>query len=1249
MDGYFRRIKREIRDNPIAQEIKVSLHENSLKALKRDIRRKLFQDFFQIRVEVAAGAIRAVHRQIENHFLANAIALRFTGQMSDVNTMLRQIRNRIRNEQFDLGLAATESSLRRLRRQIETFLRTQTFTLNFNLDTTGMSAELDRWIATNERRTVTVRGRVDMDHRAIDIARRSVGALGTALKVATLAGAGLGAVGLALGAIGPAVIAAVPALLGMGAVMGVIALGADGIKKAFEGLTPALDTLKAQVSGVFQQTLAPAVAQMGTALTNLTPQIKGVAQSLADTMSELMNVFSSGAGQEAFTGILNDMSMGIKQMTPGLTRLLEVFRDLAAAADLSQIGGAFGTLFQSIGDALATVDIRAVTEQFAQLITSLGPLLGVLLQMFAELGVVLAPVVGELLTSLADVLKQLIEPMKTAGKALGDAIIRALQALVPVLPIVAQAFSDLLVALAPVAATLIEALAPVLAQLAPVIAELGVMLAELLLEAFREIQPYLPELTTNFVELVRALLPLIPPLVRIAIEVLPVLLPLIIQLLQLFTDLANTVLPVLIPAIEKVTEVVGWLAEKIGGAVKMAMDLFQAQLEDLRGLIQQAPAWFEAAKNAVSDFVENAKQWISDFVSKIGEIPGKIGDAFAGASTWLVDAGKQIIQGLWDGVSSGWDAFTGWFADKLDSLPGGGIVAGILPGGRADGGFLPARASGGALVWGGRAAGTLVAPGGPRADRGVFLGSDGEFVVNERTMSGPYGPLIEMANDNRIPRRADGGYVGGDKRKRTQFEEWLAAAGYRPPLDPEGNGAEIGKQVTAGIQSYKDVVSNIRGWGEAIINGGEIPGMESALRPVLGLGNPDGGASTPPDFSSSPTVSTGTGRSAAGDSSGGLSSLKSGTGPGVIESQFAAGLEKAIGFARGEHGKPYQYGGVGNPSWDCSGLQSGIYAILRGLSPRTRWFTTEANFTGSQLGFNRGRGPADGYTIGVHNGGGGPYSHMAGTLGGTPVESGPNGVQFGGLAASATDSQFEHQYYLPIAKEAAGAPADPAGGASVAGSGVSRWREMAKAAMRRNGFNPDDPAQLAAMERQIQSESSGNEKAIQQVIDVNSGGNEAAGLLQVTPGTFRQYRDPELPDDRLDAWANMNAALRYYKARYGMDLTKQWGKGQGYDSGGTIFGTGLFGKWTNKPEEMLSPKMTQDFHQMLPFMGTIADSIRHNVTPPETGEGYGYGDVNINMNGEIRTNSWEEAQPQINRGVRRALKSTIGSGTKGGR
>lgn len=134
--------------------------------------------------------------------------------------------------------------------------------------------------------------------------------------------------------------------------------------------------------------------------------------------------------------------------------------------------------------------------------------------------------------------------------------------------------------------------------------------------------------------------------------------------------------------------------------------------------------------------------------------------------------------------------------------------------------------------------------------------------------------------------------------------------------------------------------------------------------------------------------------------------------------------DRAVAFAKGESGKPYQYSGIGNPSWDCSGFMSGIYASFLGKDVHKRYFSTESDF--ESLKFVKGLSEGA-FQIGVHRGGGGPNSHMAGTMpDGTKVESGGahNSVAYGGQAAGADDSYFELKYsLLPTEWNPAGGPA----------------------------------------------------------------------------------------------------------------------------------------------------------------------------------------------------------------------------------
>ncbi|RDI65765.1 transglycosylase SLT domain-containing protein [Nocardia pseudobrasiliensis] len=149
-------------------------------------------------------------------------------------------------------------------------------------------------------------------------------------------------------------------------------------------------------------------------------------------------------------------------------------------------------------------------------------------------------------------------------------------------------------------------------------------------------------------------------------------------------------------------------------------------------------------------------------------------------------------------------------------------------------------------------------------------------------------------------------------------------------------------------------------------------------------------------------------------------------------------------------------------------------------------------------------------------------------------------------------------------------------------AGAAQWRPNVIAALEREGWAADE-RNIRLTLAQIQSESAGNPNITQQVQDVNSGGNEAIGLLQVTPGTFAAHRNPALPNDRTNPDANISAALRYYRSRYGNDLGAQWGQGHGYDQGGWLphggWGWNLSGKaepvFTNEQWQLMTAQLSE--------------------------------------------------------------------------
>lgn len=115
-----------------------------------------------------------------------------------------------------------------------------------------------------------------------------------------------------------------------------------------------------------------------------------------------------------------------------------------------------------------------------------------------------------------------------------------------------------------------------------------------------------------------------------------------------FTDLWNNI--------------VNFVMGVIQGYVSFVMGIFNSFLGFWNGLWTNVGNFFRTTWEGALAFVRG--------------IPQAIFDVFTGAATWLYDIGKNIVQGLWNGLKSIWESVSSWFQDTF-----GGIidtVAGIF-------------------------------------------------------------------------------------------------------------------------------------------------------------------------------------------------------------------------------------------------------------------------------------------------------------------------------------------------------------------------------------------------------------------------------------------------------------------------------------------------------------------------------------------------------------------------------------------
>lgn len=145
-----------------------------------------------------------------------------------------------------------------------------------------------------------------------------------------------------------------------------------------------------------------------------------------------------------------------------------------------------------------------------------------------------------------------------------------------------------------------------------------------------------------------------------------------------------------------------WLGETVGAAWQNVKQTFS---DAVTATVDTVSGWYHSVTSWVSDMVSSIGQWIAelpgritgffvdmvsatvaqvlqwrdnlvgtvqDMVSRvssfIAELPGKIQATFAGARTWLVNAGRDILNGLWDGLKRVWDSISTWFSNRTADI-----------------------------------------------------------------------------------------------------------------------------------------------------------------------------------------------------------------------------------------------------------------------------------------------------------------------------------------------------------------------------------------------------------------------------------------------------------------------------------------------------------------------------------------------------------------------------------------------------
>ncbi|WP_329308330.1 hypothetical protein [Streptomyces microflavus] len=825
-------------------------------------------------------------------------------------------------------------------------------------------------------------------------------------------------------------------------------LGDQGVlKRMFDGFTNGMKPLE-KIPGQLGQ----AFVQLGVAAA---PAFKRMTTAAGGAMSRISEQMTKAFESGHLEKVINQAFEIAKQVGSLLGDIFGTIGNImkAASAGGGDALGAIGAVFEELRRITAMPEVQKMLTTIFTAVNAIAKLiattLGAVIMAVLPLLAALAPTITALAEALGPVLARL-------AQALGEALMPIMTALLPIVDTVGAALIDVVTAvmplLAPVGAliaAIVAAIAPVISVVLDTVVTMAGSLSSMLLPVIQSLIPVVTligqlfaDLAPAFAQITLALLPLIPPLgvlavsmSKLLVEVLTPLIPVIVKLAGVVAGMLAeaittfvTVLTRVIGEIQKfvdaMTAGVEWVVEKFemlydklvghsiipdlvkeivrwftdlwaktkkiftdlkDGVVKIWTSLwndlrdkwnsFYAQLKSSIGSAWTSVknsvsslrtsvtnTWtnlWNSARDKVTSTFSSIRGKISDFRSSMttafSALRDGIGKIWSGIQSKLASPIRWVVGNVYnDGVRKMWNTIAGKINSKI-VLPAIGLKF-------AKGGIVPGQGTGDTVP-------AMLTP------------NERVLSLNQVAQLGGHRAIDAMLGKDRSEGRTGGNPDNRVAQGMQKFDKGGIV----------GTLSSIGGAISGGIDWAKDLV---------------IGGLKSAAQKAIS-------SVVRPLINQMPGGSSPYGRLTKGVPNNLLDKMLGFLGNEDKKAVGGPSVQRGLAWARTQHGKAYQWGGNGNPSWDCSGLVSAIESVIRGESPHRRWAT--GAFSGNTAPGGWVRNLNSPYQIGITNAG---VGHTAGTIAGVNVESrGGDGVVIGSGARGVNSAMWTDRYgYAPATK-----------------------------------------------------------------------------------------------------------------------------------------------------------------------------------------------------------------------------------------
>ncbi len=225
----------------------------------------------------------------------------------------------------------------------------------------------------------------------------------------------------------------------------------------------------------------------------------------------------------------------------------------------------------------------------------------------------------------------------------------------PAVQPVVDAFTALKDNFEPIIAQVRDAFMPAMDSLGGALTDLAVAVMPIVEVALQTVGPFVAEVVGYFVDFATTIATYLTPIVQGFADFISAVMPFIQGIFQ-------AVMPVVSAITNGAFSQIKNVVTTVMGAVKSVIDIALAVIKGDWGA-----AW-EGVKSLFSNVWEGikngAKIGVDTVVNVVKGVKDSIVGFFSGAGSWLVNAGKNILQGLWDGISGA----LGWLGDKLAGI-----------------------------------------------------------------------------------------------------------------------------------------------------------------------------------------------------------------------------------------------------------------------------------------------------------------------------------------------------------------------------------------------------------------------------------------------------------------------------------------------------------------------------------------------------------------------------------------------------